>query len=59
LLKYTVLYSNINLLNKYDKKVPKTWDQMLETAKYILNEEYKAGKKGLVGYNGYFPSKYI
>ncbi|OUM66703.1 hypothetical protein PIROE2DRAFT_6018 [Piromyces sp. E2] len=54
LLKYTVLYSNINLLKKYDEKIPKTWDQMLKTAKHILHEEYKFGNN-IVGYNGYFP----
>jgi len=55
LLKYTLLYSNINYLNKYQRTVPKTWDQLLATAKYILNEEKKLGNEKLVGYNGYFP----
>ncbi|ORX84437.1 periplasmic binding protein-like II, partial [Anaeromyces robustus] len=47
------LYSNINLLNEYNKRVPKTWDELLETGKEILEKE-KTLKNNteLVGYNG-------
>eukprot|EP00833_Pecoramyces_ruminatium_P005035 jgi/Orpsp1_1/1179067/evm.model.c7180000067801.1 len=48
------LYSNINLLSKYNKEIPKTWDELLETASYILNEEKKKNNTDLIGYNGLF-----
>jgi len=47
-----MLYSNNILLRKYKKPVPKTWDEMIETAKYILDEEKKLNNTDLVGYNG-------
>jgi len=53
LLKYTILYSNTALLEKYNKSIPTTWDEFLTTGKYILEKE---NNKNLVGYNGYFPS---
>ncbi|ORX79252.1 periplasmic binding protein-like II [Anaeromyces robustus] len=49
-----VLYSNKKLLSKYNKEVPKTWEDLLETAKYILNEERKLNNTDLIGYNGLF-----
>jgi len=52
LLKYTILYSNTVLLKKYNKEVPQTWDELIETAEYILEQE---NDESLVGYNGYFP----
>ncbi|ORX42187.1 periplasmic binding protein-like II [Piromyces finnis] len=55
LLKYTILYSNKILLNKYDEKIPKTWDQMLATGKRILEEERKNNNYDLIGFNGYYP----
>ncbi|ORX66087.1 periplasmic binding protein-like II [Anaeromyces robustus] len=48
----SVLYSNINLLNKYKKDIPKTWDEFLSTAKYILYQERKDNNTDLVAYNG-------
>ncbi|OUM67981.1 hypothetical protein PIROE2DRAFT_58379 [Piromyces sp. E2] len=53
-LQYSVLYSNKDLLDKYNKTIPKTWDELLKTSKFILNEEKKFNKD-LIGYNGYFP----
>ncbi|ORX76240.1 hypothetical protein BCR32DRAFT_304052 [Anaeromyces robustus] len=53
-LEYSVLYSNMILLNKYNKTVPKTWNELLETGKYILNEEKKQNNTDLIGYNGLF-----
>jgi len=41
------------LLKKYKKEVPQTWDELIETAEYILEQE---NDDSLVGYNGYFPS---
>jgi len=41
-------------LNKYNKDVPKTWDELIETSKYIMNEEKKINNTNLLGYNGGF-----
>ncbi|KAL6591196.1 hypothetical protein U3516DRAFT_805682 [Neocallimastix sp. 'constans'] len=49
---YTILYSNMKYLNKYNKDVPKTWDELIETSKYIVNEEKKINNTNLLGYNG-------
>ncbi|ORX83494.1 L domain-like protein [Anaeromyces robustus] len=49
-----VLYSNQKFLNKYNKSIPKTWDELIDTAKYILEEERKLGNTDLIGYNGIF-----
>ncbi|ORY09802.1 hypothetical protein LY90DRAFT_678073 [Neocallimastix californiae] len=29
-INYRILYSNMDLLNKYEKKLPKTWEEMLK-----------------------------
>ncbi|ORX45738.1 periplasmic binding protein-like II [Piromyces finnis] len=50
----TGLYSNKVLLNKYEKRVPKTWEELKETAKYILEEEKKVNNTNLIPYNGIF-----
>jgi len=34
-----VLYSNTILLDKYEKEIPKTWDQLIETAEFIRDQE--------------------
>jgi len=49
-----MLYSNKSLLEKYNKNVPKTWDELLDTAKFILSEEKKHNITDIVGYNGLF-----
>ncbi len=54
---YDVLYSNINLLNEYDRPIPKTWDELIETSRYILREEKAKGNSDLVAFNGLFHSK--
>jgi len=48
---YFLLYSNEILLNKYNKTIPKTWDELIKTSKYILEKE---NDPDLVGYNGVF-----
>jgi len=48
---YSFLYSNDHLLTKYNKTVPKTWDELLDTSKYILERE---NNTDLVAYNGFF-----
>eukprot|EP00833_Pecoramyces_ruminatium_P008684 jgi/Orpsp1_1/1182716/evm.model.c7180000082382.1 len=52
---YNALYCNIDLLNKYEKDIPTTWDELIKTGKYILNKEQENGNINLVGYNGLFP----
>ncbi|ORX79447.1 periplasmic binding protein-like II [Anaeromyces robustus] len=51
---YTVLYSNKALLDKYSKDIPKTWDELLSTSKYIYNEEKKFNNTNLIAFNGLF-----
>ncbi|ORX81116.1 periplasmic binding protein-like II [Anaeromyces robustus] len=46
------LYSNMKLLDKYNKTIPKTWNELFETSKYILNEEEKLNNTDLVPFNG-------
>ncbi|ORX44206.1 periplasmic binding protein-like II [Piromyces finnis] len=53
-LGYKVLYYNENLLNKYNKTVPETWDEFLATSKYIMDEEYKLNNLNFIPYNGFF-----
>jgi len=38
---YRVFYVNKNLLNKYNKTVPLTWDELIETGRYIYDNEFK------------------
>ncbi|KAG4089587.1 periplasmic binding protein-like II [Neocallimastix lanati (nom. inval.)] len=53
--KYSILYSNKELLQRYNKNVPKTWKELLDTGKYILEEERKVNSETpLVAYNGLF-----
>jgi len=42
---------------KNSKEVPKTWEQLLDTAKYILEEEMAKNITELIGYNGLFFGK--
>ncbi|OUM61739.1 hypothetical protein PIROE2DRAFT_12196, partial [Piromyces sp. E2] len=51
---FAVLYSNRFYLNKYNKTIPKTWNDLLETSKYIKEREDKDGKKDFMFYNGLF-----
>jgi len=50
-LTYEVLYSNKELLNKYNKPIPKTWDELIETCNYIMERE---NDPELICYNGLF-----
>lgn len=36
-----IMYYRRDLLEKYNKKIPKTWEELYETAYYIQNEERK------------------
>lgn len=51
---FSVLYSNPEYLNKYNIPVPSTWEELVESGKYILNEEAKLGNTDLYTYNGLF-----
>jgi len=51
------LYSNKKLLDKYRKPVPKTWQELLDTGKEILEKEREEGNTNLIGYNGLFHGK--
>ncbi|ORX79942.1 periplasmic binding protein-like II [Anaeromyces robustus] len=54
-IQYTALYSNKELLDQYGKKIPQTWQELLETAKYIKeNEKNLHNNTDLIGYNGLF-----
>eukprot|EP00833_Pecoramyces_ruminatium_P018892 jgi/Orpsp1_1/1192924/evm.model.d7180000096934.1 len=50
---YTFLYSNNILLNKYNKTIPKTWEELIDTGKFIKEKE-KENNPDLVAYNGFF-----
>jgi len=45
-----VLYSNNILLKKYNKPIPKTWDELINTSHYIMEKE---NNTNLVAYNGF------
>ncbi|ORX87141.1 hypothetical protein BCR32DRAFT_11612 [Anaeromyces robustus] len=50
------MFSNMNYLNKYNKPIPRTWDELIETAEFILKEEKeKYNNTEIIGYNGLFP----
>jgi len=51
------LYYNRNLLKKYNKKVPRTWDELLNTGKEIVEKERKLNNTNLIAYNGLFNGK--
>ncbi|ORX64393.1 periplasmic binding protein-like II [Anaeromyces robustus] len=54
-INFSVIYCNKELFNTYHKEYPKTWDELLETGKYILNSEIENGNNNIVGYNAMFP----
>src|SRR5690606_25859027 len=44
------LFYRKDLLEKYNKQVPKTWDEMTATAKEIMDKERAEGKSDLWGF---------
>eukprot|EP00833_Pecoramyces_ruminatium_P001529 jgi/Orpsp1_1/1175561/evm.model.c7180000054357.1 len=52
-ISYSMLYYNYGLLDKYNKTVPKTWDELINISKYILEKE---NNPDLIAYNGFFDS---
>ncbi|KAL6621143.1 hypothetical protein U3516DRAFT_519159, partial [Neocallimastix sp. 'constans'] len=51
---YSALFSNKALLKKYNKPIPKTWNELIETGKYILEKERAEENTDIIGYNGLF-----
>jgi len=51
-LSYNGLYSNKKLLEKHGKDIPKTWQELIDTSKYILEQE--KNNTELIAYNGLF-----
>jgi len=49
-----MLYSNEDLLIKYNKPIPKTWDELIKTCKYIIDKE---NDPELICCNGLFDGK--
>jgi len=47
---FDILYSNDQLLSKYNKTIPKTWNELIETCKYIMEKE--KDNTELICYNG-------
>jgi len=58
-LKFKLLYSNKLYLDKYGKRVPQTWDELIETAEYILEHEHAENNFGIIGYNALMPKNDI
>ncbi len=56
-LTFTVLYYNKKLLDRYGKRVPKTWDELIDTSLEIKKEEEKLGNIYLSEFNGLFSGK--
>ncbi|OUM69935.1 hypothetical protein PIROE2DRAFT_2135 [Piromyces sp. E2] len=48
---FSVLYSNEKILKKYEKSIPKTWDELLETGKYVLKKERELNNTNLIGFS--------
>jgi len=53
------LFSNTLYLNKYNKTVPKTWDELIQTSKYIIEQEKALNNTDLIAYNGVFGEKHM
>ncbi|ORX83695.1 periplasmic binding protein-like II [Anaeromyces robustus] len=53
--KYTTLFSNKPLLDKYNKTAPETWEELLETGKYIQKQERERyNNTDFIVYNGMY-----
>ncbi|ORX62519.1 periplasmic binding protein-like II, partial [Anaeromyces robustus] len=51
---YAKNLDDLTLLNRYKKDVPQTWDELIETSKYILEQERNLNNTELIAYNGLF-----
>ena len=54
---YDGLFSNTIYLKKYNKPIPKTWNELIETSKFILAKEKEQNNTDLIAYNGLFGGK--
>ncbi|ORX75704.1 periplasmic binding protein-like II [Anaeromyces robustus] len=54
-LDISVIYANLSILNKYNKRIPTTWNEFLNTTKYIKEQEKELNNNEPVLYNGLFP----
>ncbi len=45
-----LLYYRKDLLKKYNRNIPKTWQELTDTAKFIQQKERAAGNKSIWGY---------
>jgi len=52
-----VLYSNKKLLERYNKPVPKTWDELIDIANEIVEKEKENGNNDIIGYLPHFTGK--
>ncbi|ORX85081.1 periplasmic binding protein-like II [Anaeromyces robustus] len=52
-INYSVMYNNVQLLEKYGRQIPNTWNELLETGIYILEKEKKNNDEIII-YNGAF-----
>ncbi len=48
-IEISLLYYRKDLLDKYKKPVPSSWEELFETAAYIQNKERSAGRKNMWG----------
>ncbi|OUM59305.1 hypothetical protein PIROE2DRAFT_15193, partial [Piromyces sp. E2] len=46
------LFSNQIYLTRYNKTPPKTWEELIETSKYIIERELANNNTDLIAYNG-------
>ncbi|ORX79009.1 periplasmic binding protein-like II [Anaeromyces robustus] len=53
-LNYMVLYANERMLHDYGKRIPKTWEELIETSKYIIEKQREKNNTNFVAYNGSF-----
>jgi len=51
---YGGMYSNMKLLNKYNRTIPETWDELIDTTNYIYNLESPTNPE-LRKFLGHFP----
>jgi len=51
-MSFEVLYSNKLLLSKHSRPVPKTWAELIDTCKYIMEQEKEDSE--LICFNGLF-----
>jgi len=44
-------------LDKYKKPVPETWDELIETSKYIIKQEHAQNNTDIIAFNGLYGGK--